>query len=94
MLGRCPNGEILRIKRHNIIRSMIAQVLRSKGVELFSEVPSANKWVIKKAGPSCSEWRDILKMTVMNRQSGLSPDVPQAQATVDIAVIMKHCRMH
>ena len=38
VLGTCPHGEILRIKRHNIIRSMIAQALRSKGMEVYKEV--------------------------------------------------------
>ena len=37
-LGTCPHGEILRIKRQNIIRSMIAQALRSKGMEIYEEV--------------------------------------------------------
>ncbi|KAJ4446459.1 hypothetical protein ANN_13155 [Periplaneta americana] len=38
---------------------------KGKGVELFSEVPSANAWIIKKQGLSSSEWRDMIKMTAL-----------------------------
>ena len=35
MLGSYPQGELLRIKRHNIIRSMLASALRVKGLEVY-----------------------------------------------------------
>ncbi|KAJ4434411.1 hypothetical protein ANN_22972 [Periplaneta americana] len=38
VLGSCPQGEVLRIKRHNIIRSMIADALRSKNLDVHEEV--------------------------------------------------------
>ena len=56
---------------------------KGKGVELFSEVPSANKWVIKKAGLSCSEWRDMLKMTAM---------VPPIRTIPGRSTSTNHCR--
>ncbi|KAJ4441534.1 hypothetical protein ANN_11390 [Periplaneta americana] len=38
VFGSCPQGEVLRIKRHNIIRSMITDALRSKNLEVHEEV--------------------------------------------------------
>ncbi|KAJ4436141.1 hypothetical protein ANN_18768 [Periplaneta americana] len=38
VLGSCPQGEVLRIKRHNIIRSLIADALRSKNLDVHEEV--------------------------------------------------------
>ena len=38
VLGSCPRGELLRIKRHNIIRTMIADALRATGLEVHEEV--------------------------------------------------------
>ncbi|KAJ4449887.1 hypothetical protein ANN_01293 [Periplaneta americana] len=38
VLGSCPQGEVLRIKRHNTIRSMIADALRSKNLDVHEEV--------------------------------------------------------
>ncbi|KAJ4445181.1 hypothetical protein ANN_06982 [Periplaneta americana] len=38
VLGSCPQGAVLRIKRHNIIRSMIADALRSKNLDVHEEV--------------------------------------------------------
>ncbi|KAJ4450916.1 hypothetical protein ANN_02350 [Periplaneta americana] len=37
VLGSCPQGEVLRIKRHNTIRSMIADALRSKNLDVHEE---------------------------------------------------------
>ncbi|KAJ4431205.1 hypothetical protein ANN_19802 [Periplaneta americana] len=34
----CPQGEVLKIKRHNTIRSMIADALRSKNLDVHEEV--------------------------------------------------------
>ncbi|KAJ4444418.1 hypothetical protein ANN_06210 [Periplaneta americana] len=34
----CTSGEVLRIKRHNTIRSMIADALRSKNLDVHEEV--------------------------------------------------------
>ncbi|KAJ4448837.1 hypothetical protein ANN_00228 [Periplaneta americana] len=38
MLGSCPQGEVLRIKRHSIICSMMADALRSKNLDVHEEV--------------------------------------------------------
>ncbi|KAJ4444040.1 hypothetical protein ANN_05829 [Periplaneta americana] len=38
VLGSCPQGEVLRIKRHNTIRSMIPDALRSKNLDVHEEV--------------------------------------------------------
>lgn len=38
VLGKCPQGELLRIKRHNSIRSLLAAALRGKGLEVHEEV--------------------------------------------------------
>lgn len=38
VLGSCPQGELLRIKRHNIVRTLLANSLRSKGLEVYEEV--------------------------------------------------------
>ena len=38
MLGNCSQGELLRIKRHNTIRSILANALRETGLEVYEEV--------------------------------------------------------
>ena len=38
VLWFCPQGELLRIKRHDTVRSIIANCLRSKGLEVYEEV--------------------------------------------------------
>ena len=38
MLGSCSQGELLRIKRHNVIRSILANELRRKAFEVHEEV--------------------------------------------------------
>ncbi|KAJ4428684.1 hypothetical protein ANN_25677 [Periplaneta americana] len=38
VLGSCPQGQVLRIKRYNTIRSMIADALRSKNLDVHEEV--------------------------------------------------------
>lgn len=37
VLGSCPRGELLRTKRHNLIRSAIAEALRKKGYTVYEE---------------------------------------------------------
>ncbi|KAJ4446017.1 hypothetical protein ANN_12703 [Periplaneta americana] len=37
VLGSCPQGEVLRMKRHNTIRSMIADALRSKNLDVHEK---------------------------------------------------------
>ncbi|KAJ4451375.1 hypothetical protein ANN_02837 [Periplaneta americana] len=40
-------------------------LIKKKVVKLFSELSSANTWIIKKQGLSSSEWRDVIKMTAI-----------------------------
>ena len=38
VLGICLKGELLLIKRHDTVRTLLATALRSKGLEVFEEV--------------------------------------------------------
>ena len=80
------NMKVKQIRQHlkeREFREWCSYPHKGKGVELFSEVPSANKWVIKKAGLSCSEWRDMLKMTAM---------VPPIRTIPGRSTSTNHCR--
>lgn len=62
------NLNVRQIRQHlkeNEYNEWCSYPHKGKGVELFSEVPSANAWIIKKQGLSSSEWRDMIKMTAM-----------------------------
>ena len=61
MLSRYDNIS----ENENMRNGVPIHIKAKKGVELFSEVPSANKWIVTKRNLSNSEWREMLKMNAM-----------------------------
>ena len=57
--------QLRQLLRENEYTNWCSYPHKGKGVELFAEVPPANKWIVQKKGLTSSEWRDMVKMIGM-----------------------------